>query len=140
VKSRHRYLPWSTVYVVLSCEGGEERAGSFLDDQKNVGTSKEIQGKRRSIHEDNENNKRKKRAVGVDEPRSNDSDDESEGEKEDVKCTTSKEKTEEESDDLSHVEKSRTFLIKVDENSCVVKVRINSIVSAASSFFCFKPI
>lgn len=130
VKSKHRYLPWSTVYVVISCEEDSERAGTFVDDLKDVDDSKETPGKRRSIAGDAGHNKRKKRAVGTDEPRSNEeSDTESEADSEENKPDNVEDKENEENDDLSIVDKSRTFLIAVDQKKCVLKVRVIAVSS-----------
>ena len=133
IKSRHRYLPWSTVYVVLSCESNEDsRISSRLnlnsENSRRESGSNAQQGsssKRRATNGDNEQGPSKKRASGVDVPNHSQHSDTESDEDTDTDASTSPKKNSPKSESIRKVDKSRTFLIEVDEEKCIIKVGIN---------------
>lgn len=102
MKSRHRFLPWSTVYVTLSC--GEDLVRSEgkrgIDDNLS-----EYRGKRRAVGDD----KPLKSVSSANDLTSNADDEEEEKNDRDI------------GDDITKVDKSRTFLLEVSVDTCNIK-------------------
>lgn len=118
------------MYCVLSCESNDDGRSTTENDLRDL-ANELVQGKRRSVNEDKDIGPNKRRAVGANIPQALNSpgtysDDES------VPDNTSKRKKKlsDESDDIRKVDKSRTFLIKVDERQLVIKVRIVKLFTA----------
>lgn len=127
-KSKHRFLPWSTVYVTLSCDtggrssddqdppGAKRSRSNKADDSESEGCS--AQNKRRALGD----SKEEKRYESLPFKKDNDSIGKPDGS---TKPGTGDEYypevDEEKSDDITIVDKSRTFLIQVSVDSCVVK-------------------
>lgn len=108
-KNRHRNLPWSTVYVILTHKSDETKIAD-LDKDSILQTGK------RSRSEDNAENAAKRRQVG--ESKHSVSVDEN---GESVKVASLLEKLEDESDDIDEIDKSRTFLVEVNKEMCIIK-------------------
>lgn len=121
VKSRHRFLPWSTVYVMLSCDNHEEPS-QYGPDGKNGDNNGTPRGKRPS-ESDSDEPAAKRRATGdSDKPDAEQESHEDESTS-DVK-ESSKLKTDPRSDDITKVDRSRTFLLEVAVDTCIIKVRL----------------
>jgi len=123
IKSRHRYLPWSTVYVVLSCDGDDDARSSVpkrKDEELNG--QFEASSKRRSSGANDAGKSSKRRADGQDVPSYAGSPEKESDEDEKTPTKKFTKKKLIKSDDVRQVDKSRTFLVEVDENSLVIKV------------------
>lgn len=119
IKSRHRALPWSTVQVVLSCEASEEEMPiTNVENNSNP-------GKRSISDEGDEKRPSKRRDVGN--TTSPESTDDSSHEKPSNKNNEPVDDTTLElGDDIEKVEESRTFLVEVNKDICIIKVRVYS--------------
>lgn len=133
VKSRHRFLPWSTVYVMLSCDNREDPSrygpsGASSDTRKdgnNPGRSSPLAKssvKRESSDDDEVEHRATKRRATSDD---NDKPIKSLSSENDVhpceKIDPQWKKDLEKSDDITKVDRSRTFLLEVAVDTCIIK-------------------
>lgn len=121
VKSRHKFLPWSTVYVMLSHDNREDssRHGDGKDDNDSVSQS-ESASRKRSIDGSSSEHRSKRRATGdkgEEEVKLESSDRDPSSDAEDGPQS----KKDSKGDDITKVDRSRTFLLEVAVDTCIIK-------------------
>lgn len=118
VKSRHRFLPWSTVYVTLSCDTNNTtdrdpedliRSGAKRSNANDDDESDHRPGKRRAVGDENDKPVKLESSDG---DRDGTSNKDVENETDDVGDM---------GDDISKVDKSRTFLLGISVDTCNIK-------------------
>lgn len=121
IKSRHRHLPWSTLYTVLSVDSSAEESSTRFTGSpakmRNKGKEAITAGKRALSDESFGNNPHKRKKPNTDSfDGTDDNSEETSGKKEGVA------KANVTNDDVTRVDVSRTFLLEVSARTFSIKV------------------